>query len=296
MALCAKERYVGLIWEQHSNFAACFDSPDRLFNSGAHLMGLLVPGSNGTDRDEGSLLPYGGQLLSANQPLILRAVIIGGSGHGVVPAIQQFVALRGLPMVPSQARPGRIPRSAASGWLTRSAKATLSSCTWPGSVLSERLTRPCGWIACGNVRDGELASRLSTAAKARSGGAASEPPAGIGHIRYPAPPLCLHKPKRQTYQTPFAQRFQPDGTVTEAAQVRIMAASLCVTPRLDRAGRVVAARSSVFRATRAIAAGLKQPGLDQYQNTVPRGAHLGDSVAHARHSTGALVRACPGAN
>ena len=39
-------------------------------------------------------------VLKANQPLQIRATIIGGSGATIVPAVQKYVELRGLPKVP----------------------------------------------------------------------------------------------------------------------------------------------------------------------------------------------------
>src|SRR5947207_2390996 len=47
MAIQAGGRYVALAWELQPLFSAVFDSPDRLFSSGGHLMGLLFPGSDG---------------------------------------------------------------------------------------------------------------------------------------------------------------------------------------------------------------------------------------------------------
>ena len=101
MAISAMDRYVGLTWEPAPNLAAVFDSPDRLFLSGGHIMGIIFPGSNGENREEGNLMPYKGTLLKANVPLLLRATIIGGAGQSVVPAVQHYVALRGLPPLPS---------------------------------------------------------------------------------------------------------------------------------------------------------------------------------------------------
>src|SRR5262249_21692653 len=57
MTIQADGRYLVLIWEPQPQFCAVFDSPDRLFGSGGHLMGLLFPGCDGMHREEGNLLP-----------------------------------------------------------------------------------------------------------------------------------------------------------------------------------------------------------------------------------------------
>lgn len=101
MALAAASNYVGLLWEPSPNLAALFDSPDRTFQSGGHLMGLIFPGANPSIRLDGSVLPYQAQTLAAGQALTLSATIIGGCGRTIVPALRQFVARRGLPPVPN---------------------------------------------------------------------------------------------------------------------------------------------------------------------------------------------------
>ncbi len=100
MSIIEDGKYLGLIWEKSPNIAAVFDSPDRLFGSGGHVMGLIAPGSEGTNREEGNLLPYKGLMLKAGQPLVLKATLIGGKGESVVPAIEKYVQLRGLPKPP----------------------------------------------------------------------------------------------------------------------------------------------------------------------------------------------------
>ena len=100
MAIAAENRYVGLIWEPKPEVAALFDSPDRQFGSAGHVIGLLLPGSNGINRQEGHLLPYDSTLIRSNETRIVRAAILGGMGSSVVPAVQQYVALSGLPPVP----------------------------------------------------------------------------------------------------------------------------------------------------------------------------------------------------
>jgi hypothetical protein len=99
MAVAHGGRYIGLIWEPSDMVAPIFDSPDRIFNSGAHVMALTAP-AVGPNRFENQLAAHTPFALKANQPLRIQATIIGGSGGTVVPAVQKYVELRGLPEVP----------------------------------------------------------------------------------------------------------------------------------------------------------------------------------------------------
>ncbi len=99
MAVAYGGRYVGLIWEPSDMVAPVFDSPDRIFNSQAHVMALTAP-AVGERRFENSLAARTALTLKANQPLRLRATIIGGSGKTLVPAVQKYVELYPLPKVP----------------------------------------------------------------------------------------------------------------------------------------------------------------------------------------------------
>ena len=104
MAVQNGENYIGLAWKDDEKnpdkFSALFDSPDRIFHSGGHVMGVLFPGSDGENRVEGSLLPYQGETLKANDPLVLNALVFGGRGDSAVDAVKQFVAWHGLPKIP----------------------------------------------------------------------------------------------------------------------------------------------------------------------------------------------------
>ncbi len=99
MAVAQDGRYVGLIWEPSEAVAPIYDSPDRIFNSQAHVMALTAP-AVGERRFENSLVAHTPFTLKANQPRKLRATIIGGSGKTVVPAVQKYVELHALPAVP----------------------------------------------------------------------------------------------------------------------------------------------------------------------------------------------------
>ena len=150
MAIQHHGRYLALTWEAQSDVSAVFDTPDRLFGSGGHVMGLIFPGSDGKNREEGSLLPRVSKVLRAHQPLVLRATLLGGMGDSVVPAVEQYVALRGLPPLPgANIDLQKYVSLAAGGWLDSedSRRPVVPSCdcrrpfqAWPG----RRMPR-CGW-------------------------------------------------------------------------------------------------------------------------------------------------------
>jgi hypothetical protein len=99
MAITNGGNYIGVIWEPSEIVAATFDSPDRIYNSGAHVVALSGPGV-GDLRFENAFCAQVPFKLLANQPLKVTAMIIGGKGKSVVPAVRQYVALKGLPTVP----------------------------------------------------------------------------------------------------------------------------------------------------------------------------------------------------
>ena len=172
MAVQAKGSYVALAWRPDSRIAGVFDSPDRILGSGAHLMGLLFPGSNGANRDEGSILPYAGERLPAHTPFVAHSWIIGGRGDSVAPAIIKYAGLGTLPPVPeSGLRFDRYVRLAAAGWLDSKIwdhlpNRDLFRHAWPGGFSPQPAADVALWmhwlaIHAGNgARDGALASRL----------------------------------------------------------------------------------------------------------------------------------------
>ena len=99
MAVLRQGRYAGLIWQHQPEFSALFDSPDRVLNTGGHILGVLYPGSDRFNRHEGSLMPTTPANLAAGRALAFKAQLIGGLGTSLVPAIQQYVRVRGLPEI-----------------------------------------------------------------------------------------------------------------------------------------------------------------------------------------------------
>jgi len=99
MTIAHGGQYIGVIWEPSEMTAATFDSPDMIYNSGAHVMALSGPGI-GERRFENDLVAHSPMRLEANKPLRMTVQIIGGKGQTIIPAIKQYVALKGLPAVP----------------------------------------------------------------------------------------------------------------------------------------------------------------------------------------------------
>ena len=117
MALQYEGRYMGLVWNRNDHPAAVFDSPDRVFQSGAHLMGLWQPGV-GDLRLENEFPAMDTFTLKKNEPLQFEVLLIGGEGESIVAAVQQYIALRGIPELPSfEGGFDHAVRLLAHGWL-----------------------------------------------------------------------------------------------------------------------------------------------------------------------------------
>ena len=225
MAVQHHSRYLALTWETQADVSAIFDSPDRLFGSGGHVMGLIFPGSDGKNREEGSLLPRVNKVLLANQPLVLRATLLGGVGDSVVPAVEQYVALRGLPPLPganidlqkydslaagawlnSKIREGQLFRHAIAGDIFKLGRAA-DAAMW------------MDWLASQSAEPA-LAGRLKQTAK---DALASIPPqdwnsVAIGHVRYPVTSLIYghvaeNAARAQQIGRQALGAFEPDGSV-----------------------------------------------------------------------------------
>jgi len=196
MAIQNGSAYLALTWYMRPQFSAVFDSPDRLFGSGGHVMGLMFPGSDGKNREEGNLLPRSCPLLRAGQAITLRATIMGGAGTNIVPAVEQYVALRPLPDLPAPA-PGfqQYVSLAAGGWLdSRIREGNLIRHAVAGGNFKSGPAADAGlwldWLA-GRAEDPNLATHLRTTAQQV---VSAVPPeslnfSGVGHIRVPVESL-----------------------------------------------------------------------------------------------------------
>lgn len=166
MAIHHDGRYIGLSWEMQPDTAAVFDSPDRTFGSNGHLMALISPGSNGTNRDPASLLPYAGIQLTADTTYTQHARILGGRSPAIIGAVRHYVKCSGLPALPRPI-PSRDDylRLAGSGWLDSKIR---EGNRFRHAVWHDRFPPlPAGdaaammhWLA-GRMGDAELSRRLN---------------------------------------------------------------------------------------------------------------------------------------
>jgi hypothetical protein len=88
------------VLDRGPELCALFDSPDRLFGTEGHVLGLLAPGAEGPNRIDGELLPLEPLKLAGSRQVRASATIIGGKAASVVPAVMQYVVLKGLPQRP----------------------------------------------------------------------------------------------------------------------------------------------------------------------------------------------------
>ncbi len=297
MVVQAQGRYVGIIWQPSSHFSALFDSPDRIFQSGGHVMGVLYPGSNGDNREEGNLLPYFPETLTANTPLVLDASIIGGEGDTVIPAVQQYVRLRGLPPVPNTGLNAQeYLRLAAAGWLDSKIREgnLYRHAIWPGfnphpaadaAVWME-------WIAA-NIGQTEIVRRLRRAAEEAIAIVPKDQYlfSRVSHVAYPVVPLLYGAVPESIEAARLSGRdslrsFQPDGTVLY--EPRPDGSDYARTHWERTANGLTAAvlvrllEMALFSGDRElIAEGLRR--LEQFKrfdNTVPRGAQTWEMPLH----------------
>jgi hypothetical protein len=310
MAIQAEGRYVGLVWEPEPDICALFDSPDRQFKAGGHLLGLLFPGSNGFNREERSLVPYRPQSMTAKRPVRLRATLIGGLGGSVVPAIEHYLRLRGLPAVPD---PGYTEkgyyRLAAHGWLdSRIREGNLyRHAYWPSFNAQPSSDAAMWMLWLSRVTDDPaLAGRLVNAA----GGAIAQvapqnyAAAQVGHIRYPLPALVFGSVAENAAQAgnrghSLLSRFQSDGSLLY--QPGAGGVDYGRTHSSKEANGYTATlvlrvlEDAVFSGDRSLMSdGLRLlRAMNKFRNTVPRGAQTWEVPLHTPDilASGYLVRA-----
>ena len=296
MSVAAQGRYAGLIWERRPEFAAMFDSPDRLFNTGGHAMGVLFPGSNGDDRVEGSLLPDEPRRLAANTPLVLHATIIGGQASDVTAGIQQYVALRGLPPVPHPMAFADYAKLAATGWLDSQARVGGEyRHAIPGGFAAHPAADAAllqEWLANQSI---DLAQRARLQEAAGEAIAKVNPGnydgATVSHIVYPVQSLAFGHVAENAEQSDrraraLLERFEPDGSVRyRPPATGLDLGKTSATPEAN--GLTAALVASVLQdATMSGKRDLIDRGLallralDKFAGTVPRGAQTWEVPLH----------------
>lgn len=297
MAIEAEGAYVGLIWEPQSWISAVFDSPDRQFRSGGHLLSLILPGSNGSNREQNNLLPYDAMKLAAGSSLTVRATIIGAPAQTIVPAVQRYVELRGLPDVPSPSLSKEAYwELAAQGWLDSRIRETnlYRHAFWPGFSAQPASDAALWQVWLSRVvSDSTLAVRLTNAA---ADALTRLTPSRynstqVGHITTPAPALVFGSVLENAAQAEargmdLLTRFEADGTVVYQPQTggtdyarthwerHANGLTASVVHSLLEAASFSGDRALIDRAIKQLKL------LDRYTNSVPRGAQTWEIPLH----------------
>ena len=297
-AVVAADRYLALTWQMRPEVGVVFDTPDRIFGSRGHAMGLIVPGSDGANREEGSLVPYEGYRLAAGVPLEIIGHILGGVGSNTVPAVQHYVRLHGWPAAPETGLTATAyARLAAHGWLDtpirdgdryRHAVVGGTFASQPAADAAWQME----WLA-GQVDDPALAERLRVASKGALHAVAvgDRYASGVGHVRYPVAPL-VYGGVAEAADAAAAiargqlRRFSSDGTIRYAPVAGGLnyARTHWTNEANGLAAPVVVSvlESALFSGDRLLLdAGLRQlRALDKFRGTVPRGAQTWEIPLH----------------
>lgn len=195
MALVHDGRYLGVAWNRNDHPAPLFDSPDRVFGSGAHVFGLWYPGV-GERRLENSLAALAALPLAANQPLEFRYTLLAGRGDSAVAPVQAYVARRGLPPTPAYADGyADAVKLLARGWLDSAAR---HDGLWRHAVWGKNFPpQPAAdaaffqrWLAT-QTTDADLAARLRDSAREGLDKAAGNLNSGVSHVRFAMLPYLL---------------------------------------------------------------------------------------------------------
>ncbi len=197
MTIVHDGRYIGLLWKPSEMIAPVFDSPDRIYNSGAHVMALSAP-AVGEYRFENDMVACAPFKIKANESIRSRAVIIGGQGDTVIPAVQKYIEIQGLPEMPNFE--GGLNAAAtllAHGWLDSACNENgrFRHAVWGtsfGAAAAADVPVYMDWLAHW-VGDSDLKERLQTEREKALGQLPSDRPylSSVSHVRNPAPPLVL---------------------------------------------------------------------------------------------------------
>lgn len=197
MAIANNGNYIGVIWEPSNMVAATFDSPDRIYDSGAHVMALSAP-AVGDLRFENELFAHSPFRLEANSPLKVSMMIIGGSGKSVIPAVKHYVDIKGLPDLPEFE--GGIDAAVnllAHGWMDSEINhdGLFRHAVWGesfGPTVAADAAMFIDWLA-NHTRDDKLLARLNFAEKQALSRIPSAQPfsSAVSHVRSPSPALLF---------------------------------------------------------------------------------------------------------
>ena len=197
MAISNNGCYIGVIWQPSDMIAATFDSPDRIYNSGAHLMALSAP-VVGDLRFENELFAHSPFRLEADKPLKVSILLIGGRGKSIVPAVKQYVDIKGLPDLPEfQGGFGSAVNLLAHGWMDSEINhnGLFRHAVWGdsfGPTVAADAALFIDWLATHTGDDNLHAKLNNTEAHALSRVPSTQPfSSTVSHVSLPSPPLLF---------------------------------------------------------------------------------------------------------
>lgn len=190
MAIGADNQWFALTWQKDACVQQVFDSPDRLFATAGHLMGLWLPT---VSVSETGLDIYSTVTFKAGTLYRATACMLTGRGDVMTEPIARYIQIHALPALPvrNEEHFDAAIRLMAAGWLDSAAKegTKFRHAVWGssfGAAQAEDVPAYLQWLAA-HARDPRLKQRLhETSAEV----IAALPPGalgawGISHIRRP---------------------------------------------------------------------------------------------------------------
>ncbi len=121
MTIFQDKQWLSLIWDEKNKPAPIFDTPDRTYNSGAHLFALWSPGVC-QGRLENDFNVYVPMHWEGGRDYSMSMLVSAGDGHNVVDAVKDYLQRSPLPPVPTYADGYQAAlKLLAAGWLDSSA-------------------------------------------------------------------------------------------------------------------------------------------------------------------------------
>ncbi|MBN2137127.1 MAG: hypothetical protein JW720_04925 [Sedimentisphaerales bacterium] len=296
MAVSKDDCYIGLIWQPSEMIAPTFDSPDRIYNSDAHLIALTAP-AVGTLRFENAPCAHSPFKLNAGATLNASVTIIGGKGKTIIPAVKQYVRLRGLPPVPQYQ--GGLQAAAellAHGWLDSKInnQGLFRHAVWGTSFGPQPAADApmyIDWLT-DFLEDDSLRNRLSELRKTALAGIPQDQPfsSSVGHVRLPAAPFVFGRlaefvRQRRDAAMDQLKRFDEKGILTYEPGGTDYSRTHFAKHANGFGGRLVAdilqaAALSGDKQLTAKALELLDKQTALYADTVPRGAQTWEIPLH----------------
>jgi hypothetical protein len=255
-------------------------------------------------------MPTRPEILTANQPVVLRAQLIGGKGSSVVPAVQQYVRLRGLPVIfPNGYSFTDYVSLAAHGWLDSKIREDnrFRHAVWQGFGAQPAADAALlmNWLGI-ETTDDALRDRLRETERAALSIVAGPNlnHSAVSHVRFPVQSLVYghvaeNADKARAQAGGLLGRFQADGSIPYRATPGredygrthfapdANGLTAQVVESLLEAASIAGDPSLIQQAVQRLR------GLDRFRHSVPRGAQTWEVPLHTPDILGSahLVRA-----